>query len=719
MSATISLYTNIKQTKGGKEIPVDVMLAYIHDGKWQDDVLAVRTGRKSKEELPYVTMSGKFAERKIAGLLQHSGIICIDIDDIDVEEVKSLLCCDKYVYSCFTSVSGKGLAVLFKINFEKHNEAFEGLQQYLYVNYEIIVDPSCRDVSRARFVSYDPHIYINDKAEKFTQYPKKEKVSHKVPDVIFVQDDFDTIVQEIVSRRIDITGDYLTWIKLGFAITDKFGIGGKNYFHQISQFHPSYSPKLCERQFDNCLKAKRSGVTIASFYYHAKLAGIRVTSELTRTISQTAYLAKKGHRTAADTIKLLTDTEGITPEQSADIVNQVFDGNIVVDVSDSPIEALETWLKQNYSFRRNSITRYIENRGNVLQAKDLNSIYISAAKVFEKTSYELLERLINSDFTMDYNPLINFFEENKDRNPTGTIKALFETVETDTGMSTGEFCPNFAEHFGTKWIVGIVASIFGKHNPLMLVLSGNQQNTGKTHWFRYLLPKDLKPYYAESKLDAGKDDEILMTQKILIVDDEMGGKSKAEISRLKELTSKEIFSLREPYGRNNVDLKRLASLAGTTNNNEILNDPSGNRRVIPLNVLSIDQGAYNAIDKVDVFIEAYQLYINPEYRYELTSADIKILNDNTTFFEQTSAEFDLICKFYSAVTESNKASATFLSSTEIKARMERETLQRLNSVRIGMELKKLGFERIAKKVSGVSVRGYYVVERSLLPGQSA
>ena len=57
-----------------------------------------------------------------------------------------------------------------------------------------------------------------------------------------------------------------------------------------------------------------------------------------------------------------------------------------------------------------------------------------------------------------------------------------------------------------------------------------------------MLPKELRSYYAESKLDAGKDDEILMTQKLLIMDDEMGGKSKKEVKRLKELTSKQTYS---------------------------------------------------------------------------------------------------------------------------------------------------------------------------------
>ncbi len=102
----------------------------------------------------------------------------------------------------------------------------------------------------------------------------------------------------------------------------------------------------------------------------------------------------------------------------------------------------------------------------------------------------------------------------------------------------------------------------------MLVLCGPRQGTGKTEFFRRILPPELIRYYAESKLDAGKDDEILMTQKLLIMDDEMGGKNKKEDKRLKELISKQTFSLREPYGRHNVELNRISVLCGTTNDEE-------------------------------------------------------------------------------------------------------------------------------------------------------
>ncbi len=720
MSSKISIFNKASHTKNGKEIPFDVFLSYIQDGKWQDNVLPIRAMQdkeqrtNAKKQVPYVTISGTFAERKINGLTKHSGFIAIDVDNVDPEEVKSLVCSDQYVYAAFTSISGRGLCLIFRINPDKHADAFDGLQEYLYTTHGVVIDPSGRDVSRPRFISYDPHLYLNTGASKFTQYPKKKKAITKIPEVVFVQDDFDSIVQAIASRRVDITGGYHQWLSITYGIVDKFGEAGRSYFHTISQFSPLYSHAKADHQYDACLKRSASSrtATIATFYYHAKQTGLTIVSERTKTITQTAAQAKKGKRTKEDTARLLSDVEGINGAE--EIIAQVFENNIPISTDDNPIEALELWLRQNYDLRRNIITRYIENEGKPLQARDFNTIYVAAKKVFEKVTYDMIERVINSDFTPDHNPIIDFFEKHKDRKPASAIEALFQTIETDTGVQGSDFFPDYALYFGKKWLVGMIASVYGTHSPLMFVLSGSKQNTGKTEWWRRLLPHELGPYYAESKLDAGKDDDILMTQKWLIMDDEMDGKSKTDQKRLKSLLSKQTFSLREPYGRNNVDLQRLAVLGGTCNDNEILNDPTGNRRIIPINVLSIDHEAYNKIDKVDVIMEAYHLY-QSGFQWHLNRDDVRMLNANTGYFEQTSAEYDLITRNFELPKEGRSLEVIFMTATEIKGLLELRSGQKLNPTRLGMELKKAGFERIAKKSNGIQIKGYNLIKVDRVP----
>ena len=242
-------------------------------------------------------------------------------------------------------------------------------------------------------------------------------------------------------------------------------------------------------------------------------------------------------------------------------------------------------------------------------------------------------------------------------------------------------------------------------SPLSLVLCGGQ-GTGKTEWFRRLLPTELKSLYAESKLDAGKDDEILMTQKILIVDDEFGGKSKQEEKRFKEITSKQIFNLREPYGRVNVDLHRLATLGGSTNDTGILNDPTGNRRLLPIFVQGIDHFKYNDIDKDKLFIQAYRLLVDG-FDYNLSRDEVQLLNDNTDEFEQVDSLEELFLQYF---TMNNEYGVTeFLTNTEILSRIQNLSNMKIGSgKRLGQILKKLGFEQERKKISGTTKRVYRV-----------
>ena len=77
----------------------------------------LREGDKSKKkELPIVCFSGTFNERNDEGIIDHSSLIVVDFDHVDVDHVKALLCMDDYVYSCWTSPSGDGLKALIRIS---------------------------------------------------------------------------------------------------------------------------------------------------------------------------------------------------------------------------------------------------------------------------------------------------------------------------------------------------------------------------------------------------------------------------------------------------------------------------------------------------------------------------------------------------------------------------------------------------------------------------
>lgn len=366
----------------------------------------------------------------------------------------------------------------------------------------------------------------------------------------------------------------------------------------------------------------------------------------------------------------------------------------------SVVNQIKSHIDGNYNLTYNVVNRNIELDGVPVNDMVLNSIYISCKSACNIATKDLVYSIIYSGGTKRIDPFKSFITAHKSRlNPSGNIDKLIASIKTDT--------ENY-EMFIKKWLCAIMASIHGKHSPLMLVLCGGQ-NTGKTEWFRRLLPNELSGYYAESKLDGGKDDEILMTKKLIIVDDEMGGKSKQENKKLKEMTSKQTFSIREPYGRVSVDLQRLAMLCGTTNDLQILNDPTGNRRLLPVRVLSIDHDLYNSIDKTGLFIEIYNLY-QSGYDYNLSKSDIELLNSSTSDFEAISSEEELIAKHYAIPTEEDSYKAKELTNTDIITWINHWSRVNINATRLGLVLKKLGFEQKTTRVGKSTRRVYRVIE---------
>lgn len=647
--------------------------------------------KKTKESVPYFTASGLFKKRSNTGITKHSGIICIDFDNIsDIDEARSILGADPYTHAMFVSISGHGLAVLVKINPKLHKESFDWLNGYYVARYDMHVDIACSDVSRPRFISWDPDLYVNHFSQTVHVEPRKKE---KPKPFIFVDDDFHSVLKQIVDRRIDLTQSYVDWRDLGFAISEKFGEGGREYFHQISQFHPDYSSRKTDKQYDNCLRAKgQKQITISTFFWKAKQAGCSIYSEKTERIIRTANFAKKDRSRKMDQVVPGMIEVGHLDEEDSEVANkiveQVYKENGITTENGSIVLDIKEYLGGNYKFRRNVITRQIECNGQLLDDIALNSIFIDVKTVIDKASKDLVTAIIFSEFTPSYNPFHEFFSVNRDINTgcegIGDLATKFcYTINSDT--------PNHT-YFMLKWMVSMIGAIHGKISPLLLVLTGGQ-NTGKTYWFRHLLPDSLQQYYAESTLDGNpNDDAILMTKKLIIMDDEFGGKTKREEKSLKKTLSKETFSIREPYGRISVDLRRLCMLAGTTNEEQIISDPTGNRRIVPVNVISIDHDLYNSIDKTALFMDLYRLY-KSGYNFELTKEEIQELNAGTERFENIPLEEQMLNVIFRQPEPNDPESVIEkLQTGEILAVIQNYTKTPLNVNKLGAALKKQGFE---------------------------
>jgi len=96
----------------------------------------------------YVTFSGTFTKRRIEGLIEHSGLICLDFDHLgnSLAGIRKMLIADTQLPPAllFTSPSGNGLKLILSIDLQQANHKiwFMAASNYFIATYGIEADKS-------------------------------------------------------------------------------------------------------------------------------------------------------------------------------------------------------------------------------------------------------------------------------------------------------------------------------------------------------------------------------------------------------------------------------------------------------------------------------------------------------------------------------------------------------------------------------------------------
>jgi hypothetical protein len=176
----VSVYQEFK-TKLGERNLLEI-LQEIKTDKYKSDVNSIRyalhkgdekTADEIKSGLIGFTASGAFGtSRTKANINTYSQIVCLDFDDIPVEELEALVSkineC-KHTFASFISPSGEGLKVFIKVNSnaEQHTIAYNQIANFYKDLSGYNFDAKCKDITRLCFVSYDTDCFINENATVF------------------------------------------------------------------------------------------------------------------------------------------------------------------------------------------------------------------------------------------------------------------------------------------------------------------------------------------------------------------------------------------------------------------------------------------------------------------------------------------------------------------------------------------------------------------------
>ena len=278
----ISVYNGVRDVYGS----TCKLRAFLFDKKHVSEIEHLRSlptkeeRNEIKKRLPQACISGIFQPtRKAENLMKHSGLICVDIDrqdNQDIEnwsELKQELSKLPQVAYISLSVSGNGYFLIIPLRYpDYHKQQFEQLKRD-FEKMGIVIDRACGDVSRMRCLSYDAGPYINAEAIPYEDYYVELRP------IVNYQCTSDDVLgkvtkccERIETNGIDITGDYQSWFTVGCALAS-LGENSRQFFHVCSSQNPAYKYAECDKKFTNLLRTgKRIG--IGSFFKICKDYGI-------------------------------------------------------------------------------------------------------------------------------------------------------------------------------------------------------------------------------------------------------------------------------------------------------------------------------------------------------------------------------------------------------------------------------------------------------------
>lgn len=726
LTSKISLYKHHKS----KECEIKVVQDYIGMVQYGTNQDAVIAGRKAKQEGDMdlykkiknesicVTPTGTFksGENKVKENIVNNGLICMDIDtDVDDDTIHKLSN-DKYTFILHKSFGGDGICVWLKIDPNKIDDAYLCIGKYYQEEYGIYVDKACSNSNRLRYVSYDPDIYVNEKSLKFNVKIDKKSAAPTNTTFIHTASDFDYILSQIGERHIDLCQeDYFRYIRIGLGIAHQFGTGGEDYFHFICQYGSKYDKIQAEKDYSGFCRNIPTGkktTTIATVYYYASQMGINVYTEKTRSIINRVKVSKsQGNPTTDSVIENLKQANGIEANEEdekliRELINSKIDYSKNANKDITEIEQLINFIIDSYDPVRDMLTQTIYINGKtILTDVEAEDIYLECKKSFDfNVSSKDVNSILSSSKVRKINSLTDFFKENEGMKPSGFIDSYIDCIYPQTPYNRWAF---------KKWIVGAVHNWVSDIDdtlvsPLTLVLTGQDHGIGKTSFFRNILPKKLYRYFVESKISGkNKDAKFRMCTNLIMLDDEFGGNAFKDQKEFKDISDKNIITDRLSYGRRDVTWKRRVALAGTCNELDILKDVTGNRRILPVNVQSIDYDKVVSIDKTSLIMEAYNLLLEgfdwkiykPEdrqYIYDNTLQNQAVLPIEEIFFNHFSFEHSLETPHRVVMNQGeileylNKVSLLRPTSYQLKEVIVKNKMN-YTAYRIGEKIKK-GFE---------------------------
>ena len=202
LNPSITIFKNLKNPNSENSVlSLTDVIERIQNGNSKELVQQVRLGfKESKNRLPCIMFQGEFSKRNSNSLKTHSGLMVLDFDKIVPEafaEEQQKINNNQHVLTSFRSPSGDGIKAIVRVpndlNKETHPKYYKAFTEEFKSEY---LDSSGSDLARICFESYDPDIFVNNKAKIYTPKLKElnlTTIKTPLPDVTISASENDTI----------------------------------------------------------------------------------------------------------------------------------------------------------------------------------------------------------------------------------------------------------------------------------------------------------------------------------------------------------------------------------------------------------------------------------------------------------------------------------------------------------------------------------------------
>ena len=255
------------------------------------------------------------------------------------------------------------------------------------------------------------------------------------------------------------------------------------------------------------------------------------------------------------------------------------------ELSDNIMRMIE-FLCKKYDFRYNSVMKFTEYRP---KDKDYWGYQPVDARVQKRMTLEVqlanirvsikdVRNYLESDLLSTYNPVEDFLFKCAGKwDGKDYIRALARTVPTDN--------PYWEDWFYT-WFLAMVnqwrSYSHRKYGNSVAPLLISKQGYNKSTFCRSLVPPELQWGYNDNLVLSEKRQVLqAMCQALLLNLDEFNQISpQVQQGFLKNIIQLPSVKMKPPYGSHVQEFPRMASFIATSNMEDILSDPSGNRRFL-------------------------------------------------------------------------------------------------------------------------------------------